>query len=138
MKNTNMENTKKVNQEDIEVRCGFDYIGAGHNGDYNPEDPSDEMLLRLYVGISRPIPGESFRQETTLIEGASVCTQFSTHNSFVVLGKALDYITDAVSKVLPTDAANEDADFSAVVRLTEKLSWMGPNNMDPLAAFAEG
>ena len=58
MKNTNMENTKKVNQEDIEVRCGFDYIGEGHNGDYNPEDPSDEMLLRLYVGISRPIPGK--------------------------------------------------------------------------------
>ena len=123
---------KNSDQQKVYIHPRFERMGEGYGGDYNPDDPYDERLLRLTIAISRPIPGDDIHRNTTDIEGASTCTQFSTKTPRPVLNEALSYITDRVMEVLPDDATDEDADFSAVVRLMEALSWMGPKCMNPL------
>ena len=103
---------KNSDQQKVYIHPRFERMGEGYGGDYNPDDPYDERLLRLTIAISRPIPGDDIHRNTTDIEGASTCTQFSTKTPRPVLNEALSYITDRVMEVLPDDATDEDADFS--------------------------
>lgn len=98
------------------VKVSWVNLGEGWNGDYNPENPEDENLLRFDVSVLRD--GEWEEKED-----ASYCTQFPAAASFrdKLLG-----LTLLMREFY--DALHNDIDVS-VKKLGESLSWISPEWM---------
>lgn len=87
------------------VTVQFENLGEGHCGDYNPDDPDDENLLRFTVYMD----GEE-------VEDASYCTTIPANTDVIVVTKAAERILKEVYDPL-------QAGYS-IKKLCETLSWI--------------
>lgn len=94
------------------VQVGFDYIGEGYNGEYDPNDPDDRPLLRLdvlvydgYQGFAEPAleDGWLYPSDGSICTGIPADTSPHTQTSY--LYNALEILSDVVL----TDASLKSA-----------------------------
>jgi len=98
-----IRNTIKVELEDI---------GEGWSGDYDPEDPEDEALLRFSVLRRQGSDWES-------LDDASYCTRLRADLPEADQRKALEILMDQVYEPAK--------DGNSIKKLCERLSWIGPD-----------
>jgi len=106
----------KVSLTRFPVKVELESIGEGYHGDYNPNDPHDEMLLRFYTSVCR----EGVWEEK---EDASYCTQLPIHLSVSDQKKALQLLLNAFYPEL-----KDDIDVS-IKKVAEKMSWLSPESL---------
>ena len=91
------------------IRVTLEHIGEGHSGDYDPDDPKDEALLRFDVERLTDSQWEG-------VDNTSYCTNLTDDTPDETVNKALRIIMDCVKdKILRYDS---------VKRICEELSWM--------------
>lgn len=112
------------------VRVELDFIGEGSSGDYHPDDPDDEPLLRFTIlgrrradGSRRGLPNDDGLEwgshgEWTPFRDASCCTALSATLPKAEQRKALRYLMDEVF-----DPAHQG---HPIKKLCERLSWISP------------
>lgn len=101
------------------VRVCFDYIGEGHEGDYDPDDPDDQPLLRLDMQVSAAsnYGGEDTDDPAWVYpQDGSICTLVSLHSSEEDQHR---YLVTAAQRLRTTVEANE-----SVKHLMDRLSWL--------------
>jgi hypothetical protein len=87
------------------VKVTMEYIGEGYNGDYNPEDPKDEPLVRFSVDC-----------EGMELCDASYCTEIPVSTSEE---KVIGYARQILHEVKgPLESGH------SIKRLCERLSWL--------------
>ena len=90
------------------IEVNIKWIGEGHCGDYNPEAPNDEKLLRFYVSKD----GED-------VDDASYCTTIP------------EDIGETRMLVFARMIMDEVYDYAicemSIKRICERLSWTCPN-----------
>ena len=91
-------------------RADWVNIGEGYNGDYNPNNPQDENLLRFYVYYKT----EDDRWED--VEDGSYCTLVPADTDLV---KLKDMLIAIINRYSDTDYPN-----CSVKKLGEELSWL--------------
>lgn len=74
------------------IKVEWEHIGEGWSGDYNPDDPNDEPLLRFTVYIRGVWPEFEWEQ----LEDASYCTQMPVGTTYDVLEWYSDWIFNAI------------------------------------------
>ena len=92
------------------TRVSFVDLGEGWNGDYDPNDPRDQELLRFDIA-RRDADGE-----WEMVQDGSYCTRMPTDAPEATLRAALEYILDEVC-ALPH-----------IKRRAEELSWIEPGS----------
>lgn len=97
-------------------------IGEGINGDYNPDDPEDENLLRFNVYYKDPKDPE---MDWTEVDDASYCTQLSADSSEEVLEKAVIAIFSRYN-----DVADHIISGGSVKKMGEELSWISTEDFE--------
>ena len=122
---------KDIDFDDIEVtkdniRVTLEWIGEGYCGQYNPENPTDEPLIRFYVEkkslIFDPTQINNLHTSCFLygdwedIEDASYCTQLSVFTAKDKLQKIAELILDRVYSDVVADRS--------IKKLCERLSWI--------------
>lgn len=100
------------------VRVSFVNLGEGYDGDYNPDDPTDQNLLRLDVDLRSPFTGE-FEEE------GSVCTLLPANNPMPVIKRALEALLDCVCEEL----FRPETDSSLRLRI-DSLSYIDEGNIE--------
>jgi len=93
------------------TRVDLVYIGEGYNGNYDPENPADEKLLRFdvyYKDNDYWIPAND----------SSYCTTVPTDTPQETQNKIVEYIYNEVDEILSCG--------SSIKKLCEKLSWISP------------
>ena len=100
------------NDYDISFSVEWYNAGEGHNGDYNPDDPNDENLLRFAVSIFN---GESWEE----VDDASYCTRIRANADDEQLARTLYYIFREYRNVI-----DEYLVEHFVKKLGESLSWI--------------
>lgn len=127
----------QVISEDGRVRVVLEWLGEGHNGDYQTEDPEDEPLVRFSV-YRKYLPDEEmaphFLDDVTpvaftsedwgwrAVADGSYCTQLPATLPKEKLLQAAQAILNQV-----------EGDISSQVRckkLLEQLSWLGPDDLN--------
>lgn len=113
----------EVTSEDGLVKVVLEYIGEGNDGDYDPDDPDDEPLLRFSLyrrddGDDRlnSLYFEPAHDGWLSVSDGSYCTQLSARADRELLTKAANHILDEVRHTL-SDCGREK-------RLYELLSWI--------------
>lgn len=94
--------------------CLDDECGEGWNGDYNPDDSDDQMLLRFSVDVR---DGETW----VGVDSASYCTQLPNTISSEQARVFLDVIMREVYDALQSEAS--------IKRTCERLSWTKPEDL---------
>lgn len=92
------------------VRIEWEYIGEGWEGDYNPEDPNDEPMLRFTV--LRLVDGD-WEQ----VDDSSYCTMVNVYTSKKILKEYLELIYRHV--------AEDVVIGKSIKKACEWLSWLG-------------
>lgn len=116
------------------IRVDWVNLDEGHCGNYDPDDPEDENLLRFDAYIN-PDPKHRLdidSDEWEEIEDASYCTNIPADtpiDTLVALCKTLH-------KRYRLEIDNYPVPFS-VKKLGEELSWISPSNILPEFAEAE-
>jgi len=100
-------------KNDIRV-CLDDECGEGWNGDYDPTDPEDDLLLRFSVDKMNDGNWEG-------VEDASYCTRLPNTISPEQVEKALAAIMQEVYDAL--------CGGSSVKKTCERLSWICPSDL---------
>jgi len=103
------------------MRVEFANIGEGWSGDYNPDDPEDDNLLRFYVQFQTNGEWED-------VEAASYCTQTPVATPEPVLHLLLTLIMDRVYR----ESAEVRGDLN-LKRIGEELSWIEPSWVEKAA-----
>jgi hypothetical protein len=105
--------------EDLPLRIYDDLLSVewynaneGYYGDYNPDDPNDENLLRFAVSIFN---GESWEE----VDDASYCTRIRANADDEQLARTLYYIFRQYRNVI-----DEYPVEHSVKKLGESLSWI--------------
>lgn len=96
------------------IRVEWCNLGEGWCGDYNPDDPEDENLLRFDVYIK-------WNGEWETVEDASYCTRMPADTDTGILRKALRLLLKEYTNVLGADP------YDSVRALGMQLSWIEPN-----------
>lgn len=91
--------------EKDDVRVDFIYIGEGLSGDYNPDNPEDEPLLRFYV----------YHNEEP-VDDASYCTTIRADADPAEVQKAADTVLEKVYEPIKNG--------KSVKKICETLSWL--------------
>jgi hypothetical protein len=110
-----------VTIQDDTIKAVLEDIGEGHCGDYDPEDESDEQLLRFTVYINED---GCFEQ----MEDASYCTQIPLNTPFGELARLCKVIFDEYR-----DEADAYRNGSSVKKMGEQLSWLAPKESEVAA-----
>ena len=97
------------------VEVSFCSLGEGWDGDYDPEDPEDNDLLRF--DVSR-WDGESM----VAVDDASYCTQVPTNTPQHTLVLLLDFILSQVYYGVVSG--------NSIKRMCERLSWITVEAVD--------
>jgi len=102
--------------EDIELirmpfKITWEYIGEGHEGDYDLNDPEDEQLLRFSVD-----KWNEQNNEWEGIQDGSYCTQMPIETDFRVLVRGLAEILYNLNE----DSSNK--------KYLESMSWLSPED----------
>jgi hypothetical protein len=103
------------------MRIEFANIGEGWDGDYNPDDPEDDNLLRFYVQFKTNGAWED-------VDSASYCTQTPVDTPEPVLHALLTLMMDRIY-----DGAAQFAGDLHLKRPCEELSWIEPRWVDRAA-----
>ena len=90
------------------VTVQFENLYEGYCGDYNPDDPNDENLLRFTVYMN----GEE-------VPNASYCTQIPANSNVALVKKAAERILKEVYDPLQSGYG--------IKKLCETLSWISVN-----------
>src|SRR5512137_1675091 len=106
------------------VRVEWQDIGEGFSGDYNPDDPDDEELLRFYVSVFDPE-----LQEWVDVDDASYCTLFRESASDDLKSAALRYIMGVVY--------DDVVEKRSIKGMCESLSWISSKDKDDIAKILE-
>jgi hypothetical protein len=126
-KEKNMTITKNIDAETIiraendKIRVELVNIGEGYHGDYNPEDPLDENLLRFDVYYRNP--EDSYPESWTEVDDASYCTRLSADLDEEILERAVKAIFNRYN----AEADNIIGGIS-VKKMGEELSWISEND----------
>jgi len=94
------------------VKVEWEWIGEGHDGDYNPDRESDEKLLRFTVLRKQ---GRRFEQ----IDDASYCTYMPTTSNKKILRMMLEYMYDEIVEDVRAGIS--------IKKKCEHLSWIEPS-----------
>lgn len=105
------EETPLSIQGDV-VRADWYNAGEGWNGDYDPDDPDDDNLLRFDIYVRADDGWEE-------VEDASYCTRVKADAPFDVLEDKLMGIYRMYA-----DEITDPYDYPSVKKLGEGLSWM--------------
>lgn len=103
------------------IRVEWEDIGEGWSGDYNPEDPQDQELLRFTVARREGLQGE-WQQ----VDDASYCTAMPVDTPIDILISGLAYI---LGRVYDATLAGESIKVDC-----EELSWLSPERMEHIHA----
>lgn len=93
------------------VRVYLYDAGEGYDGFYNPDDPTDELLLRFDVHKWDGIDWQ-------YVEDSSYCTMLHAATPTLALGKFVFHIMDEV--------ADDVEAGRSIKRKCERLSWYSP------------
>jgi len=91
------------------LKIELEYIGEGWNGDYDPDNPDDEKLLRFTCLMSNE--SEDWEQ----IDDASYCTRLPESISDEEAEKALRILMEGI----------ENRGLLSIKKECERLSWIG-------------
>lgn len=97
-----------------DIRAVWVNLKEGYGGDYNPDDPDDENLLRL--DLYQKVNGE-----WEPVEGASCCTRMPVNAGEALLRRSLRYALDNYRAALSSKSG-----FS-VRHVGAALSWISPD-----------
>ena len=98
------------------VRVTLEYIGEGHRGDYDEDDPTDERLLRFSVyrwQDDEEMDGGGYYLE---LNDASYCTQLPESAGLPIQTMALGVIMEAVYDLIQSG--------QSIKKVCERLSWL--------------
>ncbi len=95
------------------IRVEWYNADEGWSGDYNPDDPDDENLLRFDVYIKRDGDWEA-------VEDASYCTRMPADTDPEILKRALKLLLKEYTNALRADP------YASVKKMGEGYSWMSP------------
>ena len=112
----NPEEDVIIRAEDDDIRVDFITIGEGYNGDYNPNDPDDEELIRFDV-YAKHIEG--FDDDWTMVEDASYCTTLPVNTPIDELKKKITVVFKEYKNV-----QLHIQQGGSVKKLGETLSWI--------------
>jgi hypothetical protein len=115
----------RLTRNDVTVE--WESIGEGFNGDYDPEDPDDQPLLRFYVSRRSVSPSGLVAWDE--VEDASYCTQVPEATPAPVLAKLLEQLMDEFYEPVTQGRS--------VKKLGERLSWISPEWALPNTANQE-
>ena len=93
-----------------------DVCGEGWNGDYDPNDPDDEPLLRFYVDV-----WDDEHNEYVPVSNGSYCTRLPANINTQDANSALV----ALMRELGDNAANG----YSIKKSAERMSWISPNDL---------
>ena len=120
IKNLDCETPMSIH-DDV-LRVDWYEAGEGLYGDYNPDNPEDQELLRFDVYIKKnPKPWDNSDDGWREVEDASYCTLIPINTSEEILEKALRYIFSEYRDVI------KDNNYPSVKKLGERLSWISPD-----------
>lgn len=120
IKNLDCETPMSIH-DDV-LRVDWYEAGEGLCGDYNPDNPEDQELLRFDVYIKKnPEPWDNPDDRWCEVEDASYCTLIPTNTSEEILEKALRYIFSEYRDVI------KDNNYPSVKKIGERLSWISPD-----------
>lgn len=94
------------------TKVELEYEGEGYNGEYDPEDPDDEPLLRFAVYRRK-----NARAKWAYMDDSSYCTCLPATISDNEAQRALQIIMQEVS--------GKDS----IKRICERLSWLGMEDL---------
>ena len=89
----------------------LEWIGEGRDGDYDPDDSSDEMLLRF--SVHRRLDDGTLEA----VDDASYCTALQATSRDVMVAEAAKLVLSEVG-----DAVRQRA---SIKKACERLSWIG-------------
>ena len=118
----NVDAETPIRAENERIRVELVNLGEGWNGDYNPEDPDDEELLRFDVYYKNP---EDKDMDWMEVEDASYCTQLSADASEDILEKAVTAIFKRYD-----DVATHIISGGSVKEMGEELSWISAEDFE--------
>ena len=98
------------------VRVTFEWVGEGWSGDYDPEDPEDQPLLRFTVDDLEKPPDE-YGQESRSWQDNSYCTQLPVWTP-----------TDQLERIARAIARSTEDEYYWK-RILEEWSWVGPEDL---------
>ena len=96
------------------VRAAWTNLEEGYGGDYDPDDPDDENLLRF--DLYRKADGE-----WEAVEDASCCTRMPASADEALLKTSLRYVLDNLRAALSGESGRSVRHTGAA------LSWIGPD-----------
>lgn len=95
-------------------RVVWEYIGEGHQGDYNADDPNDKPMLRFCCDRWSPYVG-TIGGEWEGYEDASYCTRMPVDTPIVILVQAAAQILEML-------------DHESYKKKLEAASWFCPQD----------
>ena len=113
----NPEEDVIIRAEDDDIRVDFITIGEGYNGDYNPDDPNDEELIRFDV-YAKNIEGFD-SDDWIAVDDASYCTTIPVNSPMEELEKKITIVFNEYKNV-----ATHIKQGGSVRKLGETLSWI--------------
>ena len=109
----NIDPSTPISLQGEKVRVDWYRAGEGWNGDYNPEDPTDEELLRYDVYYR-----QNETEEWEAVDDASYCTYNRVDTPIDILKGKLLTLYNEFADVLTSDPNR------SVKKLGEALSWI--------------
>ncbi len=119
---TNIDGETIVEIYDNLLKVEFANIGEGYNGDYDPNDPEDDELIRFYVYTNANY-GKDLPYDWEEVEDTSECTTIPVDSDTDYLIKKATAVFNRFRKEI-TDYPVE----TSCKKLAEELSWIGSDD----------
>ena len=100
-----------------DLKVSFTNIGEGWSGDYEPEDPEDDNLLRIYISMRGGDGDVAFWEE---VEDGSICTSLPATTAIETRKKILEIILGEA------DAAVSREEKRISRHLMDEFSYVNP------------
>ena len=121
---TNIDGETLVTVDDGLIQVELANIGEGYNGDYNPDDPEDDELIRFYVHINANYgktkkDGSPKKPDWEDLEDSSCCTTVPCNTDVEKLINKAIKIHKRFRKEIDSYPAE-----TSTKKLAEELSWI--------------
>lgn len=107
----------EVEKVDGDVKVTLTWIGEGYSGDYDPDDPKDEKLLRFDV-YRRVYPWNDDTPVWEAVDCGSYCTMLPADTSEAKLENAVHILMRHFKPLVERDVS--------VKRIAEQMSYLNP------------
>lgn len=124
----NLDAETPLSIRDDVLRVDWCNIGEGYSGDYSPDDPEDENLLRFDVYVKTEYNPECHNSDEDAweaVEDASYCTRMPADTDVSVLERALQCIFGRYRDII-----DDPDNYPSVKKLGEELSWISPDTFE--------